>query len=257
MSSGGSRSMRAARTAWTVAGTWMVCDRPRQAIRAALAREHLRLDQRADALLEEERVALGPLDQERLERARARVRPRASASSSSSALSAGADRAGAACSRSCCPRRAGTRAGSSRAGAAAPSGRLSTRLSRNAWRLGVDPVQVLEDQEERLHLALPQEQALDGLERALAPLGGSSACHCGSSRARRAARGRRERAAPRAASSVSSLPVTFSRILRASSPALDLEVGLEQVDHRQVASSPSRRRPSPLSRTSQPCVRWE
>jgi hypothetical protein len=32
-------------------------------------------------------------------------------------------------------------------------------------------VQVLEDHEQRLHLAFPQEQALDGIERALAALG--------------------------------------------------------------------------------------
>ena len=57
--------MRAARTACTVAGTWMRRQRPRQPVGAALAGEHPGLDQRAHALLEEERVALGPLDQER------------------------------------------------------------------------------------------------------------------------------------------------------------------------------------------------
>ena len=37
--------------------------------------------------------------------------------------------------------------------------------------LGVDPVQILEDQQQRLHLALPQEQPLDGIQRPLAALG--------------------------------------------------------------------------------------
>ena len=37
-------------------------------------------------------------------------------------------------------------------------------------RLGVDPVQVLEDQQQRLHLALAQQQALERVEGALAAL---------------------------------------------------------------------------------------
>ena len=37
-------------------------------------------------------------------------------------------------------------------------------------RFGVDPVQVLEDHQQRLHLALAQQQALDGVERPLAAL---------------------------------------------------------------------------------------
>ena len=36
--------------------------------------------------------------------------------------------------------------------------------------LGIDPVQVLEDQEQGLNLTLPEEQALDGLQGALAAL---------------------------------------------------------------------------------------
>src|SRR5262249_49749104 len=37
--------------------------------------------------------------------------------------------------------------------------------------LSVDPVQILEDQQQRLLLALAQEYALEGIERALTPLG--------------------------------------------------------------------------------------
>ena len=64
-SSGGSRSIRAARMACTVAGTWIASEWPREAVGARLAGEHAGLDERPDALLEEERIALGPLDQER------------------------------------------------------------------------------------------------------------------------------------------------------------------------------------------------
>ena len=38
-------------------------------------------------------------------------------------------------------------------------------------RLGIDPVQVLENDEDRLPLALPEQQVLDGVERALPALG--------------------------------------------------------------------------------------
>ena len=38
--------------------------------------------------------------------------------------------------------------------------------------LGIDPVQVLEDEEQRLHLAFAQQQALEGLQGALAALRG-------------------------------------------------------------------------------------
>ena len=37
-------------------------------------------------------------------------------------------------------------------------------------RLGIDPVQVLEDQQQRLHLAFAQQHALEGVEGVLAAL---------------------------------------------------------------------------------------
>ena len=80
--------MRAARIAWTVAGTADRLDRPGQTIGAALPDERPRLDQRPHALLEEERVALGPLDQQSLERLQAGSAP-SSASAARSALSGG------------------------------------------------------------------------------------------------------------------------------------------------------------------------
>ena len=79
--------MRAASTAWAVAGTrrpW----RTGHAICTALPGQDSRLDQRSDAFLQEERVALGPLDQEPLERAELVSFP-SRASRNSSALSGG------------------------------------------------------------------------------------------------------------------------------------------------------------------------
>ena len=57
--------MRAASTACTVAGTWMLGSGLRQAIGPRLADQHLRLHQGPHALLQEEGIALGALDQER------------------------------------------------------------------------------------------------------------------------------------------------------------------------------------------------
>ena len=64
----GSRSIRAASTACTVAGTWMLCTSRAEAVRAPVAGEGLALDQRAHAFLEEERVAPRARDEDTLER---------------------------------------------------------------------------------------------------------------------------------------------------------------------------------------------
>ena len=131
---------------------------------------------------------------------------------------AAADRSGAGCSRSCCPSRAGTRGGSSPGAEYAPSAG-SPQAVEQRLGLGVDPVQILEHQQQRLHLALAKQQALEGVEGPLAPL----------RRVERLPRGvvdrdveQRQsggRSGSSARSSVSSLPVTFSRIARASSRA--------------------------------------
>ena len=81
-------------------------------------------------------------------------------------------------------------------------------------RLGIDPVQVLEDHEHRLPLALPEQEVLDRVERALPALGRIERLPAGvipgtSRRARKAGR-----IGSRVRSSVRSLPVTFSRISR-------------------------------------------
>ena len=67
-SSGGSRSMRAARTACTVGGTCTPGRPEAHTISAALFHQNFRLDQCPDALLEEEGVALRAGDQETLQR---------------------------------------------------------------------------------------------------------------------------------------------------------------------------------------------
>ncbi len=51
-------------------------------------------------------------------------------------------------------------------------GEAVDQVAHEGLALRVDPVQVLEHEAERLDEALAQEQALDGLERPLAPMGG-------------------------------------------------------------------------------------
>ena len=83
--------------------------------------------------------------------------------------------------------------------------------------LAVDPVQILEDHHQRLHLALAQEQALDDVERLLAPLKWIEGVP-GRFLHRRVGGARRAGAAGASAgASVRTFPVTFSRILRGSS----------------------------------------
>ena len=90
--------------------------------------------------------------------------------------------------------------------------------------LGVDPVQVLEDQQQRLHLALAQQQPLDRVERLLAPLGRVERCQDASSTGTSSSARRAGTAGSSAGASVSSLPVTFSRICPRVVAALDPEV---------------------------------
>ena len=163
--------MRAARTACTVAGTWIVCDRPRQPVGAALARRapssppaSRTLSSRKNGLPSVRSISSA------LERARGSGPSPSSASSSSSALSA----------------RQRVEPELRVVGLAAPAvlvlGPVVDEQQQPRRRqaldqaveqrlgLGVDPVQVLEHHEERLHLALAEQQPLDAVERALAAL---------------------------------------------------------------------------------------
>ena len=112
LSSGASRSMRAARIACAVAGTAIASGGLRQPVGAPLAGQHLGLHEGPHALLEEERVSLGPLDQQPLERLEGPVLPEQGVEQLLGALGRQRVEPELACSRSCCPRRAGTRAGS-------------------------------------------------------------------------------------------------------------------------------------------------
>ena len=81
--------------------------------------------------------------------------------------------------------------------------------------LGVDPVQILEDEEERLRLRLAQEQSLDGIQRPLSALGWIEGLTTRRPRwARRGGSGAPEGPAPAPRSRVRILPVTFSRMSR-------------------------------------------
>ena len=100
--------------------------------------------------------------------------------------------------------------------------------------LGVDPVEVLEDQQEGLHLALPQEQAFEGVQGALAALRRIEGLPCGilhrhlqEGQEGRQGRpeGRIQREQPPGELLAHAPPVVA---------VLELKVGLEQVDDRQI-----------------------
>ena len=142
---------------------------PGESIGPALPREGVRLDQRPHALLEEERIAAGPGDEDWLERLDGGV-----------GAQQGQEQLAGALGR----QRVQTELGV--VGLAPPAmlvlrpvvdqeeqprGRQALdQAVQERLRLGVDPVQILEDHEQRLHLALAEQQALDGVEGPLAAL---------------------------------------------------------------------------------------
>ena len=189
-------------------------DGPGEPVGAALADQRLRLHQGPHALLEEERIALRPLDQEPLERAERRVGAEQRLEQLVGALG-----------------RQRIEPELAVVGLAAPGvlvlgavvdeeqearrGQALDEAVEQRLGLGVDPVQVLEDQQQRLDLALAQQQALDRVERALPALGRVERLpRRHRRRARRAAPGAPAASARAPRSSVRSLPVTFSRISR-------------------------------------------
>ena len=101
--------------------------------------------------------------------------------------------------------------------------------------LAVDPVQVLEDHQQRLHLALAQQQPLDRVEGALAALRrvevlpGRVLDRHVEQREQRGQQGL-ERAVQ-----AQHAPQHLGAHLPVVVPVADLEVALEQVDHGQVA----------------------
>ena len=141
----------------------------RQAIGTRRADEHPRLHQGAHALLQKERIAPGACDQEWLEGRQAGVVPQQRL-------------------EECVRTRGRQRVEPELAvvGLAAPAmlvlrpvvdqqqelGRRHAldQAVEEGLGLGIDPVQVLKDQQQRLHLAFAHEEALEPVERALAPL---------------------------------------------------------------------------------------
>jgi hypothetical protein len=84
-------------------------------------------------------------------------------------------------------------------------------------------VQVLEDHEERLPLALSEQEVLDGVEGALAALGGIERPPVASSTGTSRRASKAGRIGSRIRSSVRSLPVTFSRMSRCVSRSWTLK----------------------------------
>ena len=143
----------------------------RQPIGARLAHQHPGLHQGAHALFQEKRIALRARDQQPLERRQAGVLPQQGVE----------DGLGARWRQRIEPQLRIV-------GLAAPAvlvlGAVVDQQQQAGRRqaldeaveqglgLGIDPVQILEDQQQRLHLALAQQHALERLEGALAALWG-------------------------------------------------------------------------------------
>ena len=143
----------------------------RQPIGPRLAHQHPGLHQGAHALFQEEGIALRARDQQPLERRQAGVLPQQGVEDGLGAR-----------------RRQRIEPQLRIVGLAAPAvlvlgAVVDQQQQAGRWQaldeaveqglgLGIDPVQILEDQQQRLHLALAQQHALERLERALAALWG-------------------------------------------------------------------------------------
>ena len=250
--------MRAASTACTVAGTCRLSRGLRQAIGPRLADQHAGLHQGAHALLQEEGIALGALDQQLLERRQAGVVPQQRLEECVGAR-----------------RRQRVEPQLRVVGLAAPAvlvlravvdqqqepGRRQAldQAVEQGLGLGIDPVQVLEDQEQRLRLAFAQEQPLERVQGALAALRRIEGRNGLSLRQARPA----APAAPGASVlerlvQRQQLPGDLgSRMVRASSPSSMPAIALEQVDAPGNRGWPCRRTPRRSPARSQPWVRWE
>ena len=139
-------------------------------VRAALAHEHPVVDEAPHALLEEERIALGPREEEPLQGLEAGVAPEQRLQQRGRTL-----------------RRERVQPELAVVGLPAPAvpvlgtvvdeeqepGRRQAldQPVEHRLRLGVDPVEVLEHDQERLDLALPQEEPAQGVDGPLPPRG--------------------------------------------------------------------------------------
>jgi len=143
--------------------------RSRQSISARFPGQRLRFNQRPHALLEEERIALRARDQELLQRRQARITTKQRFEKFLGAR-----------------RRQGVEAQLPVVGLAAPEvlvlrpvvdeyqhrcrRQALDELLQHVLRLAVDPVQILEDHDEWLHVTLAEQQMFHSVERALSPL---------------------------------------------------------------------------------------
>ena len=137
------------------------------------------------------------------------------------------------------------------------SGQTLDQAVEQRLGLGVDPVQVLEQHQKRLHLALPEQQTLHAIQRPLPPLRGIEPLPRGILDWDVQQREQRREGGLQARSSDSSLPVTFSRIFRVLVPPLDLEIHLEQVDNGQVGGRLAVGHRATFQDRASPAVRWE
>ena len=216
-----------------MAGIFRLLDGPGEPVGAALAGQGRRLHQGPHALLEEEGIRLRPLDQELLERAERRVRAEERIEQLVGALG-----------------RQGIDPELAVVGLAAPGvlvlgavvdeeqearrGQALDEAVEQGLGLAVDPVQVLEDHHQRLDLALAQQQALDRVERLLAPLERIEGLpgrlvHRHVEERQEGGHGGPERRGER-----QDLPRDLLPDLPRVVAALDLEVAAEQLDHGQV-----------------------
>ena len=214
-----------------------------QAVGAALADQHVGLDQRADALLQEEGVPFRPLDQERQERTQGGVVPQEGVQEGVRAL-----------------RRQRVEPELGVEGPAPPAvlvfgavvdeeedPRCRKALDETVQQglgLGIDPVQILEHEEQGLPLRLAEQEPLDRLERPLPPLRWVE-------RLPRAVIDRHveqgeEGGEARLQASVEREELAHHLLAHPSLVVtlLDLEVPLEQVDHRQIRGRFAHTRPT-------------
>ena len=168
-SSDGKRSIRAASTACTVAGTCRLSRGLTRRWAPGLPDQHPGLHQGAHALLQKEGIALGPCDQELLEGRRGWGRCQAEPARVPRRSPAAAGRAGVACSRSYSPAVLVFRAIVDQEQDPGCRQALNEAVEQRLG-LGIDPMQILEDQHERLCLAFAQEHPLERVECALPPL---------------------------------------------------------------------------------------
>ena len=206
---------------------------PRQPIRPALARQRLGLDKSSHALLQEKRIALRPRDQDPLQRIEAGVRPEQRAEERLGGL-----------------RWEGVQPELHVVGPAAPRvlilrpvvheeqeprrrQALGERVEQRLG-LGVDPVEVLEDHQQRLDLTLAYQQLLQRLERSLATLSGIQPVPGGVSGRDIEERQERRQAGFLGTVQRQELPRHLLAHRPGTVPILDREVTLEEVDHRQI-----------------------